>query len=222
MMISIVTGIAAGALHVLGGADHLVAITPAALQEPKVALKNSLAWGVGHSVGVLLLSLFAILAKDLVQIQKMSTVAEFAVGISLLIVGVLAIRTSLGLDIHSHKHNHGSGNSHDHIHLHFLGRKRHRRHTHAVTGLGVLHGLAGTSHLLAVIPALALPPIGAVFYMAAYLLGSITTMGIFVGIISFATLRVGRKALPLIFGFAGVLSVALGVVWLQKLTPYFA
>ena len=53
----------------------------------------------------------------------------------------------------------------DHIHLHFLGRKKHKRHTHAATGLGVLHGLAGTSHFLAVIPALALPPVGAFFYM---------------------------------------------------------
>ncbi|WP_320674986.1 hydantoin utilization protein A [Prochlorococcus sp. MIT 1341] len=226
MLISVLTGIVAGALHVVGGADHLVAMTPSALENPKTAFRNGLAWGMGHSLGVVCLALIAILAKDLVQIQRMSTLAEFSVGIALLIIGALAIRTSLGLVIHSHKHKHKHknaneyGHNHDHIHLHFRGRKRHKRHTHAATGLGLLHGLAGTSHLLAVIPALALPPIGAGFYIAAYLFGSIATMGAFVGVISFATLKVGSRLLPLIFGCAGGLSVAMGVVWLHKTTSY--
>ena len=56
MLISILTGFTAGAIHVLGGADHLIAIAPSALNQPKMALKNGLSWGIGHSTGVLLLS----------------------------------------------------------------------------------------------------------------------------------------------------------------------
>ena len=222
MLIGISTGIVAGALHVVSGADHLVAMTPSALQNPKSAFRNSLAWGLGHSFGVIGLSIIAIVAKDLVKIDQMSTFAEFSVGMALIVVGFLTIRASLGLDIHSHKHHHENANKHNHIHLHFLGRKRHQRHTHAAAGLGVLHGLAGTSHLLAVIPALALPPVGAIFYIVAYLLASVTTMGLFVGLISYATLRIGRKALPLIFAGAGGVSVVMGLVWLHKTTIYIA
>ncbi|WP_320667133.1 hydantoin utilization protein A [Prochlorococcus sp. MIT 1307] len=218
MLISIVTGIAAGALHVVGGVDHLVALAPVALRSPRIALRNGLAWGLGHSAGVMLLSMIAILVKDLAHIERMSSWAEFSVGIALLVVGLLAIRTALGLNIHTHNHvhNHSNGYEHDHLHLHFRGRQKHNRHPHAVTSLGVLHGLAGASHLLAVIPALALPPLGAAAYMVAYLIGSVATMGAFLVAISLTTMRAGRKAFPFIVGSAGGLSVLTGIFWLQK------
>ncbi len=220
MLISIVTGIAAGAIHVVGGADHLVAMTPSALRHPRLAIWNGLAWGLGHSAGVLGLSLIAIVFKDIAHIQRMSNWAEFFVGISLIVVGALAVRNAFGLNIHSHRHNHGNfgGDDHIHIHFHFRGRKKHLSHTHASTGLGVLHGLAGGSHFLAVIPALALPPLAAFAYMAAYLGSSIATMGIVLGAISCASLRAGRKTLPLMFGFAGLLSLVTGFIWIHKTT----
>mgnify|MGYP007063708132 CR=1 FL=1 len=216
MLINIVTGLVAGAIHVVGGVDHLASMTPVALQQPRIALRTGLSWGLGHSAGVLLLSMLAVLVKDLAHIERISSVAEFSVGIVLLVVGTLAIRTSLGLNIHTHSHNHSGGHAHDHIHLHFRGSKKHTRHAHAATGLGILHGFAGASHFLAVLPALALPPLAAVAYMAAYLLGSIATMGAFLMAISLATMRVGRKALPLIVGFAGSFSVLTGLFWIQK------
>ena len=166
MLISIITGVAAGAIHVVGGVDHLVAMAPVAMRHPRIALRNGLAWGVGHSAGVLLLSTIAILVKDLAHIERVSSFAEFSVGIALLVVGALAIRTSLGLNIHAHFHNHENGRKHEHIHLHFGGRQKHNPHAHTSTSLGVLHGLAGASHLLAVIPAMALPPIGAISYLS--------------------------------------------------------
>ena len=74
----------------------------------------------------------------------MSSYAEFLVGISLLIVGFLAIRTSLKVNIHMHQHMHGDETTHKHFHFHAPGNKLHRSHTHAATGLGVLHGFAET------------------------------------------------------------------------------
>ena len=220
MLISVVTGLVAGSIHVVGGVDHLVAMAPGALREPKIAFRNGLAWGLGHSTGVVLLSLIAILAKDLVHIQRMSSFAEFMVGIVLLVVGVLAIRTALGLRIHAHKHQHRDGQSHDHLHLHFRGRQKHNRHNHASMSLGILHGLAGASHFLAILPALALPPLGSFVYLTAYLVGSILTMGAFLTAISIATMKVGYKALPLIVGFTGGLSIATGLFWLKKTSVF--
>ena len=102
MLISVLTGFAAGAVHVVSGADHMVAMAPSAIRKPRLALMDGLAWGVGHSAGVLILSILGILAKDLINIELMSSYAEFFVGISLLIVGLLAIRTSLKVNIHMH------------------------------------------------------------------------------------------------------------------------
>ncbi len=220
MLINILTGFAAGAVHVVGGADHLISMAPTAFLQPKLALKNGLAWGLGHSTGVLILSGVAILVKDLARIERMSSFAELSVGVFLLVVGVLAIRTALGLSIHTHHHKHGNGQGHQHFHIHLRGKEKHKRHSHTSSSLGLLHGLAGASHLLAVIPSLALPPIGAFFYLSFYLLGSVVAMGAVVSAMSLATLRADKKIITLIFGFTGALSIVTGFFWIQKTSAY--
>ena len=216
MFISLLTGFAAGALHVVQGADHMVAMAPSAVQKPRVALMDGLAWGVGHSTGVLILSILGILAKDLINIELMSAYAEFLVGISLLIVGGVAIRTSLNVSIHMHQHMHGEETPHKHFHFHSIGNKFQKNHTHAATGLGVLHGFAGASHLIAIIPALALPLVGALAYLFAYLLGSVFAMGCVVLGISFAAKKANKMFYPFLMRSIGGLSIATGIFWLQK------
>ena len=217
MLISLLTGVAAGAVHVVGGADHLVAMAPFSLNKPMASLRSSLAWGVGHSAGVVVLALVAIGIKDLAHVEAMSSWADFPVGVALLVVGALAARTAFGLDLHSHEHRHGEvSGTHQHLHLHVRGQSSHRRHIHAASGLGLLHGLAGASHLLAVIPALALPPHAAIGYLIAYLCGSIGAMVAVVGVVSFLTQRSGARLLPLLVGGTGALSIVTGAIWLQK------
>ncbi len=220
MIISIVTGFAAGAVHVLGGADHLLAVAPGVLHQPKMALKNGLLWGLGHSTGVVILSTLAIFLKDFAKIEHVSNLAELSVGIFLLIIGVLTMRTALGLNIHTHDHKHINGDKHQHFHFHLRGRERHNRHSHTSTSLGLLHGIAGASHLLAVIPALALPPLGAISYLTFYLFGSIFAMATIISIMSLATLRVGKRIMPMVFGFTGALSCVTGFFWIQKTSRF--
>ena len=47
MQVVILTGILAGIIHVVSGADHLIAMAPSAISNPKIALKNSISWGLG-------------------------------------------------------------------------------------------------------------------------------------------------------------------------------
>ena len=217
MLISILTGFAAGAVHVVGGADHLVAMAPFSLRQPMAALRAGLAWGAGHSLGVVVLALAAIGFKDLIHVEAMSSWAEFLVGVALLVVGALAIRTAFGLELHTHEHRHDAGAStHQHLHLHVRGQSNHRRHAHAASGLGLLHGLAGASHLIAVIPALALPPLGALAYLLAYLAGSIAAMAAVVVVVSLVTLKSSARLLPALVGLTGGLSIVTGAIWLQK------
>ncbi len=222
MFISIFTGLAAGVLHVIGGVDHFVAIAPSVLRrKPISALRVAISWGVGHSTGVLLLSLIAILVKDLAPIERISSFAELCVGIVLLVIGVIAVRTSLGLNIHSHSHVHKDGSVHEHLHVHFLGDHKHIKHNHASTTLGILHGLAGASHLLVVIPALALPPSGAVLFMIFYLLATVVTMTIIVLVISQVSLKAGIRLMPALIGSTGFISILIGFFWIHKTSAQF-
>ena len=216
MLISVLTGFAAGAVHVVSGADHLVAMAPLSLQRPLTAMRSGLAWGADHSAGVVVLGLAAVLFKDMVHVENMSAWAEFLVGVTLLVVGSLAVRTAFGLELHTHEHRHADRAIHRHLHLHVRGQSEHRGHAHAASGLGLLHGLAGASHLLAVIPALALPAHGAVLYLIAYLCGSVAAMLAVVGLISLLTIRSGARLLPLLVGLTGGLSIVTGAFWLHR------
>ena len=221
MQAVILTGILAGFVHVVSGADHLIAMTPSAISSPKIALRNSISWGLGHSSGVFFLAFSSIFIKDITPLNKFSNFAEFLVGISLLIVGVLAIRNSFQLSVHTHSHNHNNGLSHHHLHFHSKGQKKHNNHSHALTGLGLLHGIAGGSHFIAVLPALALPLPNAFVYLISYLIGSLISMNLFTCLISFTTLNASQKFIRRLIVFAGGLSFSMGLFWLQKSTPLF-
>ena len=217
MFVPILTGLAAGAVHVVGGADHLVAMAPFSLNRPLAACRSALAWGAGHSAGVIVLALIAIGIKDLAHVEAMSSWAEFLVGVALLVVGALAVRTAFGLELHSHSHSHSdSSTTHQHLHLHVRGQSNHCRHVHAASGLGLLHGLAGASHLLAALPALALPAHAAAGYLIAYLVGSISAMVSVVAAVSLLTQRGGARLLPFLVGGTGALSIVTGAIWLQE------
>jgi len=215
------TGLIAGIIHVIGGADHLIAMAPSSITNPKLALKNGLSWGLGHSSGVIILSILAIFFKDIAHLTKLSYFAEFLVGVSLLIIGSIAIKNSFKFNIHTHQHEHNDGISHKHFHYHKSRDKRHNRHSHALTSLGVLHGLAGGSHLIAVIPALALPMQEAFAYLIAYLIGSTIIMIFFTYLISLSTMKAGQSIIKKLFAFAGGISFAMGLFWIQKSTFLF-
>ena len=217
----ILTGILAGLIHVFSGADHLIAMAPSAINSPKIALKNSFSWGLGHSSGVVLLTVLAIFIKDITPLKNFSNIAELLVGISLLFVGVYAIKNSFQLSIHTHSHKHENGIAHRHYHFHMKEQKNNNKHSHALTGIGLLHGIAGGSHFLAILPALALSLTNACAYLISYLIGSLISMNLFTCLISFTTLNLGQKFMKRLIAFAGGLSFSMGLFWIQKSTAVF-
>ena len=217
----ILTGIIAGLVHVFSGADHLIAMAPSAINSPKIAFRNSFSWGLGHSSGVVLLTVLAIFIKDITPLNRFSNIAELLVGISLLFVGLFAIKNSFQLSIHSHSHKHENGFYHRHYHFHFNEHKNTNKHSHALTGLGLLHGIAGGSHFLAILPALALSLTNACAYLISYLIGSLISMNLFTCLISFTTFNIGQKFIKRLIVFAGGLSFSMGLFWIQKSTTLF-
>ena len=221
MQAAILTGTIAGFVHVVSGADHLIAMAPAAINNPKKALKNSFSWGLGHSSGVLLWAFFAIFIKDIRPLNKFSSIAEFLVGISLLIVGVFAMKNSFRLSLHSHSHKHENGIAHRHFHFHVNEQKNNNEYFHALKGLGLLHGIAGGSHFLAVLPALALPLTSACLYLISYLIGSLISMNLFTCLISFSIFKANQKFIKRLIAVVGGLSFFMGLFWIQRSASVF-
>jgi hypothetical protein len=83
--------------------------------------------------------------------------------------------------------------------------------------MGILHGIAGSSHFLGVLPALALPTRGAaVTYIAAFGVGTVIAMTAFAAVIGSAGIRVRHRA-ALHRGMlltAATLAIAVGGFWL--------
>jgi hypothetical protein len=178
-VLTILTGGLAGFFHVLAGPDHLAAVGPLAIEGRRRGWLAGWTWGVGHASGVVVVAALAVLLRDLLPpIDTVSAYSERIVGAALIGVGFWALRRS-GRVRHA-PHVHGA-TAHDHLHVQ-AGPAWIRRlgHAHASFCLGVLHGVAGSSHFVGVLPALALPTqAAAMTYIAAFGAGTIAAMTAF-------------------------------------------
>ncbi len=219
------TGLVAGSLHVLAGPDHLAAVLPLAVVDRLKAVRTGALWGLGHGIGVLVLGGLGQVFKDRIDVESWSGGAELVVGVMLLVVGVWALVRSRTLTIHSHPHPHPhrhrawqTTHRHPHVHVHdpSVGAPqhpqvgRHEGHGHSAFGFGMLHGAAGTGHLLGVLPSLALEPSSAAMYLLAYLAAAVASMAGFASLMGRLTQGRVRGALQ----WSGALSVVVGGAWI--------
>lgn len=180
-MISVIAGLVAGSLHVLSGPDHLAAIAPLAVDVRRRAWITGLRWGIGHAAGVLLVGMLSLLLRDLLPLEGISNWSERLVGVLLIIIGCWGIRKAMQIHAHEHEHN---GETHVHLHMHGANQSHERKqahtHSHTAFGIGTIHGLAGSSHFLGVLPAIAFPHVAdGVIYLVAFGLGTVAAMSLF-------------------------------------------
>ena len=184
-MIALLTGLIAGALHVLSGPDHLTAIAPLAAEDRRGAWRAGLRWGLGHASGVLLVGLLALALREVIPVDWLSSWAERLVGVVLIGIGLWSFRRALRQRVHVHEHEHDGHrhwhfHTHDHQHAHSPEEAKPHSHGHAALAVGTLHGLAGGSHFFGVVPALALASrAAAVEYLLAFGIGTIVAMIVF-------------------------------------------
>jgi ABC-type nickel/cobalt efflux system permease component RcnA len=222
-MIAILSGLIAGAGHVWSGPDHLAAIAPIAVRQPHRAWLPGLRWGIGHSAGVLVIGLLSLMLREFIPVDLLSSWGERFVGVMLIGIGLWGLRRALKNRVHTHEHEHG-GERHVHIHAHST-RSHHtataaHQHSHAAFGIGILHGLAGSSHLLGILPMLAFPTqIQAISYLAAFAAGTVASMAGFSWMMGIAAQRAASRGLNLyrgLMGSCGVAAVVVGCIWLVQ------
>jgi hypothetical protein len=222
---SLITSVAlagsfAGFVHVLSGPDHLAAIAPYALEGKGRAWLTGVRWGLGHTAGVLVVGVLALLLRHALPVAALSAGGERCVGLVLVGIGIWGIRAALRGRLHSHDHLH---HAQPHVHMHVHGGRPHGAagthvHSHAAFAVGTLHGLAGSSHLLGILPALALPSdLAAGAYLLLFGSGSIAAMGVFASLVGWIAGRAtasGAGTYRGLLGLCSVIAVAVGAFWL--------
>ena len=192
-MLVVFSGLLAGLVHVLTGPDHLAAVAPLAVKAHRGALLSGLRWGLGHSAGVGFVGLLALAFRGTLPLEWLRNWGEQLVGVLLVGLGFWALRKASQVQIHTHAHEHG-GEAHDHVHFHDHGHRHpvpptspsnsEHRHAHAAFGIGTLHGLAGSSHFLGVLPALGFVRwTDSLSYLGAFGFGTIIAMSGFAAVL---------------------------------------
>ena len=194
MIAALLAGLIVGLVHVLSGPDHLSAIAPIACMERRRVWAVGLRWGLGHSLGVVIVGLIAGLMAHWAMVDPLSASSERLVGVMLLIIGswglwrlarmpsrqasslmtpTTALTGKVTILANIHVHAEGETSHHGHHH-HQPGTGSHRLAPYAI---GILHGCAGGSHLVGILLALAFPTFaGVMSYLAGFVAGSALAM----------------------------------------------
>ena len=215
-MLTLLTGAAAGLFHVLSGPDHLAAVAPLAVEERRRGWIAGCTWGIGHASGVVVVAMIAVWLREMLPpLEIISAWGERMVGAALIGIGLWALRRSVRIRRSPHRHGHVS---HNHLHVQ-AGPAWVRRlgHAHASFCMGVLHGVAGSSHFFGVLPALALPsPSAAFLYISAFGAGTVVAMTAFAAAMGVMGVRMGDhpRLYKTMMTAAAVLAMLVGGVWL--------
>jgi len=215
MVYTFILGLLFGLRHALD-ADHIAAVASLATRAKSrgETVRTGLAWGLGHAT-TLFLVCAAVLLMDVGLPGDVALIAECAVGLMLVGLGLDVVRRTFRKRIHVHGHVHGQDGYHVHMHSH-AGEGAHRESVHGhrhpqglparALVVGLMHGLAGSAALLV----FAVAEMGSVtdglIYVALFGVGSMAGMAALSFTIALPMRHAGRY---LTFGFNG-LNAAVG------------
>ncbi|KMT63751.1 sulfite exporter TauE/SafE family protein [Catenovulum maritimum] len=215
-------GISIGIVHAFD-ADHVMAMTAFVsdkLKWRKVAM-YCFKWGIGH--GLVLLILGSLLVVFQIQLADVwSQTAETLVGVLLIVLGISLLRRIRKQKLKLIRHSHGE-TTHTHLvladEINRTGNKLPRlKHEHQPLFVGVLHGLAGSAPVLAILPAMmSQTKISGIFYLFAFSLGCLIGMSVFgvlVGHMQNKVLEISTKLFDIFRFLIAFTSISLGGYWL--------
>ena len=209
LLMLLATACMLGFLHALE-VDHMLAVSAFVSRRPAVgaAARFGARWGLGHSVAVLAAG-GVLLALGVRWPERWDAAGEAVVGAMLVGLGAWALASARRMRRHAADQVHASDQVHDH---------------HGITVVGFLHGLAGTSAAVALVPVTMLDRTSAgIGYLAAFGIGVTAAMTLFAMVAAAAVRRAadrsdlwGRRAAALV----GSAAIVTGAVWIARaLTP---
>ena len=203
LLVLFATAMMLGFLHALE-VDHMLAVSAFVSRRPAVsaAARFGARWGLGHSVAVLAAG-GVLLALGVRWPERWDAAGEAVVGAMLVGLGIWALLSARRMRRHAARHQ--DHHAHDH---------------HGITVVGFLHGLAGTSAAVALVPVTMLDRAGAgIGYLAAFGVGVTAAMTLFAMAAAAAVRRAsehsdrwGRRAATRV----GSAAIVTGVVWIVR------
>jgi cytochrome c biogenesis protein CcdA len=220
------TAFVLGLIHAID-VDHAVAVSTFVAGRPalRTAIGYGVRWGAGHSVAVLAAGSL-VLALGLRIDPRFDQWAESAVGVMLIALGLLALRSLRNLHLHgppahgdhAHLHVHGQAPT-KHEHGHPTPREAHH-HPRRPMLVGLLHGLAGTSGALAIVPVTLLSSWQAgLAYLVAFCVGVTSGMVLFALGLAEALRRTSARSLSWgrrIGQLIALVSIITGAYWISS------
>jgi ABC-type nickel/cobalt efflux system permease component RcnA len=215
-------GLLLGMRHALEP-DHVAAVSTLVTEEddPRSGLWLGAFWGLGHTLALLGVGLVLTLFRTSIS-ERLSTLFELLVSAMLLLLGARALMRARA------EMAQGAFSPHEHrglLHVH-RGRVAHLhvgRRAYAVRPLvvGLVHGLAGSGALTALVLAGFDTHLERLAYIVVFGGGSVLGMGLLSGIAGWPLARLARtpRARGWTSAATGLLSVAMGVIWGWPLLP---
>lgn len=199
ILLSGLAGVVQGARHALEP-DHVTAVATVMVRapSPRRGVFYAACWGLGHA------AMLVVVGGPLVALRvelpgPLTTALELCVGVMLVWLGVRSLRES------GHEHAHP-------VHDPAASLMTRGRRPFAI---GLMHGLAGSGALAALI-ALAMPTVtGGLMCLALYSVGTVLGMVALALLAGPVLVRAGRfpRVAPMLGRVAGVASIIVGVVW---------
>jgi len=234
-LIEILTALMLGFLHALE-VDHMLAVTTFVAGRPALtnAARFGFRWGIGHSVAVLALG-GVLLVTGVRWPERFDAIGEGLVGLMLVGLGLWALRSSRKLHLHepsehgdhAHLHLHGGPAAHGHQHHHAHPHSHEPSHSethhhdgHAITLVGLMHGLAGSSAVVALVPVTLIRRIDVgLAYLAAFGVGVTAGMMLYAVVAAFAVRRAAARSLlwgQRVTALVGGAGVVVGLLWIWR------
>ena len=197
--------------------DHLAAVSTLVAEERRSlqAVFLGVCWGVGHTLALVAVGAAMIVVRAEMP-PRMTDVFELGVAVMLVALGMRAIRRAAlqgpagPSAVHHHGplvHRHPAGATHVHVGRWTLARRP--------LMIGIVHGLAGSGALTALVIATLPTSAARITYMALFGAGSTFGMAVLSGLLGWPLARLGGHARTwrTVSLIVGCLSTGLGIVW---------
>lgn len=194
------TGVVQGAQHALEP-DHVTAVATVMVEAPSPlrGMFYAACWGLGHSAMLVFVAGPLVLLR--IELPELvTTVLEVGVGLMLVYLGIRAFRGR----------GKGAALIPSEGPLHVRGRRP--------FAIGVVHGLAGSGALAALVAIGAPTAAAGLAALSLYALGTIVGMVALAALASPLLARAGRlpKLAASLMRATGVVSIAIGVIWIAR------
>jgi hypothetical protein len=219
-----VLGFTSGMRHALEP-DHLAAVSTLVAGErtARASVRYALAWGAGH--GAMLIVAGGALAVFKGNLpDAASDFFELLVAVALVALGVRgllqAARAGRVGPSFSHRHGdvaHVHAGPGDHVHVNRFTLAR------LPFAIGLLHGLAGSGALAALVVARIPSAVFGVSFIAIYAVGAALGMAALAGVLGFPLARLARshRAMSIAVGVSAFASLVVGVAWAAPILARF-